>query len=38
MLEMTHLITIQRNFEAVSTMLHDTESSLQDALRTIAGS
>lgn len=38
MLEMTHLITIQRNFEAVSTMLHDTESSLQDALKTIAGS
>jgi flagellar basal-body rod protein FlgF len=38
MLEMTHLITLQRNFEAVSTMLHDTESSLQDALRNIAGS
>ena len=38
MLEMTHLINIQRNFEAVSTMMHDTESSLQDALRTIAGS
>jgi flagellar basal-body rod protein FlgF len=38
MLEMTHLITIQRNFEAVSTMMHDTESSLQDALKNIAGS
>jgi flagellar basal-body rod protein FlgF len=37
-LEMTHLITIQRNFEAVSTMLSDTESSLQDSLKTLAGS
>jgi flagellar basal-body rod protein FlgF len=38
MLEMTHLITIQRNFEAVSTMLRDTEGSLDDSLKTIAGS
>ena len=38
MLEITHLITIQRNFEAVSTMLHDTNRRLQDALRNIAGS
>lgn len=37
-LEMTHLITIQRNFEAVSTMLSDTESTLQDSLKTLAGS
>lgn len=37
-LEMTHLITIQRNFEAVSTMLSDTESTLQDTLKTLAGS
>lgn len=37
-LEMTHLITIQRNFEAVSAMLTNTESSLQDSLKTLAGS
>jgi flagellar basal-body rod protein FlgF len=37
-LEMTHLITIQRNFQAVSTMLSDTESSLTDSLKTLAGS
>jgi flagellar basal-body rod protein FlgF len=37
-LEMTHLITIQRNFQAVSTMMNDTESSLTDALKTLAGS
>jgi len=37
-LEMTHLITIQRNFEAVSSMLRDTELSLQDSLRTLSGS
>jgi flagellar basal-body rod protein FlgF len=37
-LEMTHLITIQRNFEAVSNMLTDTENSLQDSLKTLAGS
>ncbi len=37
-LEMTHLITIQRNFEAVSTMLSNTESSLTDSLKTLAGS
>jgi flagellar basal-body rod protein FlgF len=38
MLEMTHLITIQRSFDAVSNMLQNTESSLQDALKSIAGS
>jgi flagellar basal-body rod protein FlgF len=37
-LEMTHLITIQRNFQAVSTMLSNTENSLQDSLKTLAGS
>ncbi len=37
-LEMTHLITIQRNFQAVSTMMSDTENSLQDSLKTLAGS
>jgi flagellar basal-body rod protein FlgF len=37
-LEMTHLITIQRNFEAVSNMLRDTETSLQDSLKTLSGS
>ncbi|WP_409561345.1 flagellar basal-body rod protein FlgF [Hyphomicrobium sp. MC8b] len=37
-LEMTHLITLQRNFQGVSTMLSDTETSLTDALKTIAGS
>jgi flagellar basal-body rod protein FlgF len=38
MLEMTNLITIQRKFEAVSAMMNDTQNSLQDALKTIAGS
>jgi flagellar basal-body rod protein FlgF len=38
LLEMTHLITIQRNFEAVSTMISDTESSLNDSLKSLAGS
>jgi flagellar basal-body rod protein FlgF len=37
-LEMTHLITIQRNFQAVSTMMSDTENSMQDALKALAGS
>jgi flagellar basal-body rod protein FlgF len=37
-LEMTHLITLQRNFEAITTMMSQTESSLQDTLKTIAGS
>jgi flagellar basal-body rod protein FlgF len=36
-LEMTHLITIQRNFEAVSTMLRETETTLQDSLKALAG-
>ncbi|MFA5957180.1 flagellar basal-body rod protein FlgF [Hyphomicrobium sp.] len=37
-LEMTRLITLQRNFQGVSTMLGDTENSLTDALKTLAGS
>lgn len=37
-LEMTNLISLQRNFQAVSTMLTDTESSLTDSLKTLAGS
>lgn len=36
-LEMTHLITLQRNFQAVSTLLSDTETSLTDSLKTLAG-
>ncbi|MBA2125963.1 flagellar basal-body rod protein FlgF [Hyphomicrobium methylovorum] len=38
MMEMTHLISLQRSFDAVSTVLNNTESSLKDSLRTIAGS
>jgi flagellar basal-body rod protein FlgF len=38
MLEMTHLIKIQRSFEAVSNMIDRSETSLQNALKTIAGS
>jgi flagellar basal-body rod protein FlgF len=37
-LEMTHLITIQRNFQAVTNMLSATENSLDDSLKTLAGS
>jgi flagellar basal-body rod protein FlgF len=37
-MEMTRLVTLQRNFQAVSTMMSDTESSLTDALKTLAGS
>lgn len=37
-LEMTHLTTLQRSFDAVSNVLRDTESSLQDSLKTLAGS
>lgn len=37
-LEMTHLTTLQRSFDAVSNVLRETESSLQDSLKTIAGS
>ncbi len=37
-IEMTHLITIQRNFQAVTNMLNDTETSLQESLKTLAGS
>ena len=36
-LEMTHLITIQRNFQAVSTMMSDTENSMQDAIKALSG-
>ena len=37
-LEMTHLTTLQRSFDAVSNVLKETESSLQDSLKTLAGS
>jgi flagellar basal-body rod protein FlgF len=37
-LEMTHLTTLQRSFDAVSDVLRETESSLQDSLKTLAGS
>lgn len=37
-LEMTHLTTLQRSFDAVSNVLRDTELSLQDLLKTLAGS
>jgi flagellar basal-body rod protein FlgF len=37
-LEMTHLTTLQRSFDAVSNVLRETESSLQDSLKTLAGS
>lgn len=37
-LEMTHLIAVQRSFEAVSNVMHDSESSLQDAIKILSGS
>ena len=37
-LEMTHLTTLQRSFDAVSNVLRETELSLQDSLKTLAGS
>jgi flagellar basal-body rod protein FlgF len=37
-LEMTHLTTLQRSFDAVSNVLRETESSMQDSLKTLAGS
>jgi flagellar basal-body rod protein FlgF len=37
-LEMTHLTTLQRSFDAVSNVLQQTESSMQDSLKTLAGS
>jgi flagellar basal-body rod protein FlgF len=37
-LEMTHLTTLHRSFDAVSNVLRETESSLQDSLKTLAGS
>lgn len=36
--EMTHLIAIQRSFEAVSTTIQDMESAQQDAIRTLGSS
>ena len=36
-LEMTHLIAVQRRFEAVSNAIRDSETSLQDAIRTLSG-
>lgn len=35
--ELTRLVAVQRAFEAVSNGVHDVESALQDALRTLAG-
>ena len=37
-LEMTHLTTLQRSFDAVSNVLRETESSLENSLKTLAGS
>ncbi|HPG89011.1 MAG TPA: flagellar basal-body rod protein FlgF [Hyphomicrobium sp.] len=37
-LEMTHLIAVQRSFEAVSNVIRESETSLQDAIRALAGS
>jgi flagellar basal-body rod protein FlgF len=37
-LEMTHLIAVQRSFEAVSGVMHDSETSLQDAIKILSGS
>lgn len=36
-LEMTHLIAVQRSFEAVSNVIRDSETSLQDAIRALSG-
>ena len=36
-LEMTHLIAVQRTFEAVSNVIRDSENSLQDAIKTLSG-
>ena len=37
-LEMTHLIAVQRSFEAVSNVIRESETSLQDAIRALSGS
>lgn len=36
-LEMTHLIAVQRSFEAVSNVIRESETSLQDAIRALSG-
>lgn len=36
-LEMTHLIAVQRSFEAVSNTIRESETSLQDAIRALSG-
>jgi len=36
-LEMTHLIAVQRSFEAVNGVMHDSETSLQDAIKILSG-
>jgi flagellar basal-body rod protein FlgF len=37
-MEMSHLITLQRSFDAVTNALQDTENTMQDSLKTLAGS
>jgi flagellar basal-body rod protein FlgF len=37
-LEMTHLIALQRSFDTVSGIMHDSETSLQDAIKILSGS
>jgi flagellar basal-body rod protein FlgF len=37
-LEMTRLIAVQRAFEVVSSVMHDSENSLQDAIKILSGS
>lgn len=36
-LEMTRLIEVQRSFEAVSSVIRETETSMQDAMRLLSG-
>jgi flagellar basal-body rod protein FlgF len=37
-MEMSHLITLQRSFDAVTNALQDTENTMQDSMKTLAGS
>lgn len=37
-LEMTHLIAVQRTFEAITNLIRESETSLQDAIKSLAGS
>ena len=36
-LEMTHMIAVQRSFESVSNVIRESETSLQDAIRALSG-